>query len=80
VTGTFLPPGSTLIVFYLEDGGFDFWRYEINYEPARLDWDLLGNAAHLRVHWLPIRSMDLLEDINIFEQLVLHDLETMGLL
>ena len=80
VTATFLPPGSTLIVYYLEDGGFDFWNYSYTYTPARLDWDLLGNAAHLQVHWLPIKSMESKEDLNVLKHLVMHDLETTNLL
>ena len=78
VTATFLPPGSTLIVYYLEDGGFDFWKYNYTFTPARLDWDLLANAAHLKVHWLPIKSMESKEDLNILKHLVMHDLETMN--
>ena len=87
VTATFLPPGSTLIVYYPEDGGFDFWNYNYTYnlpqynyqrQPARLDWDLLSNAAHLKVHWLPLKTME--EDVKVLEQLILHDLEGLGLL
>lgn len=86
VTGTFLPPGSTLIVYYLEDGGFDFWKYNPNTgegkvdTPARLDWDLLMNAGHIRVHWLPIKTMETEDDIKILENLVLHELNIIGLL
>ena len=80
VTATFLPHGSTLIVYYLEDGGFDFWKYNYTYTPARLDWDLLANAAHLKVHWLPIKTMETKEDLNVLKHLVLHDLESMNLL
>jgi len=78
VTATFLPPGSTLIVYYLEDGGYDFWNGPVGnytYTPARLDWDLLSNAAHLKVHWLPIKSMESTQDLKILEQLVLHELQ-----
>ena len=80
VTATFLPPGSTLIVYYLEDGGFDFWKYNYTYTPARLDWDLLANAAHLKVHWLHMKSMETKGDLKVLEQLVLHDLGAMDLL
>jgi hypothetical protein len=56
MTATFLPPFSTLIVYYNPTGGFDFQSYSRTGLAARLDWDLLNNAAHLRVHWLPIPS------------------------
>ena len=89
ITATFLPPGSSLIIFFAEDGGFDFWnynytfnlpQYEYKTQPARLDWDLLGNAAHLKVHWLPLKTMECGADLKILEQLVLHDLKGMGLI
>lgn len=89
ITATFLPPGSTLIVYYVEDGGFDFWGYNYTYnlpkynyqtQPARLDWDLLNNAAHLKVHWLPMKTMESRGDIKVLEKLILHDLDRMGLL
>lgn len=80
VTATFLPEGSTLIVYYLEDGGFDFWKYNYTYTPARLDWDLLSNAGHLRVHWLPLKSMESPTDIQLLEDLVLNELHVMDLL
>jgi hypothetical protein len=89
VTATFLPPGSTLIIYYAEDGGFDYWKYNYTFtipeydfqtQPARLDWDLLGNAAHLKVHWLPLKTMESSADLKVLEKLVLHDLEGMGLL
>lgn len=80
VTATFLPPGSTLIIYYAEDGGFDFWEYNYTYTPARLDWDLLANAAHLKVHWLPMKSMETIGDLKVLEQLVLHELDGMGLI
>ncbi|CAB9500259.1 expressed unknown protein [Seminavis robusta] len=80
VTATFLPPGSTLIVYYLEDGGFDYWNTSYTYTPARLDWDLLNTAAHFRVHWLPMKTMNQPGDVKLLEQLVMHELEIMGLL
>lgn len=83
VTATFLPPGSTLIVYYLEDGGYNFWDGEqgnYTYTPARLDWDLLANAAHLKVHWLPMKSMETKGGLEVLEQLMLHDLNAMELL
>lgn len=89
VTATFLPPGSTLIIYYAEDGGYDYWKnnytsnlpeYDFKAQPARLDWDLLANAAHLKVHWLPLKTMESNADLQVLEQLVLHELEGMGLL
>jgi hypothetical protein len=80
VTATFLPPGASLIVYYLEDGGFDYWNTSYTHTTARLDWDLLNNAGHLRVHWLPMKSMNTRGDLDLLEQLVLHELQIKGLL
>jgi hypothetical protein len=77
MTATFLPVGATLIVFYDPVGGFDFQSYELTHKPARLDWDLLNNAAHIRVHWLPVSTMDEEDDLVLLLQLIQHELFVM---
>jgi hypothetical protein len=78
MTATFLPRHTVLIVYYDAEGGLDFDNYHVkaNHQPARLDWDLLNNAAHLRVHWLPIREMDSPDHINVFSALIRHEIAT----
>ena len=72
---TFLPRGATLIVYYdPKGGGLNFTTLQtLDPQPARLDWDLLNNAGHLRVHWLPIPTMNHPDDLNLFHQLILHE-------
>jgi hypothetical protein len=80
MTATFLPTGATLILFYNPTGGFDFFELELtgeasrNGRAARLDWDLMNHVSHLRVHWLPITSMDSAEDLELLLRLVQHEL------
>jgi hypothetical protein len=80
MTATFLPTGATLILFYNPTGGFDFFELEEtgeasrNGRAARLDWDLMNHVSHLRVHWLPITSMDSAEDLELLLRLVQHEL------
>ena len=57
VTAMFLPRGSTVIVYYSEDSGFDTQTGKPTGQPALLDWDLLNSMSHLRVHWLPRNTM-----------------------
>jgi hypothetical protein len=80
MTATFLPRGASLILFYNPVGGFDFADSERtgqarrNGRAARLDWDLMNHASHLRVHWLPITSMDSDDDLELLLRLVQHEL------
>lgn len=71
-TATFLPKGSTLIIFYMEDGGR--LSNHKTYLPARLDWDLFNNLAYINVHWLPMNTMFESDDMKAFVQLVKHEL------
>jgi hypothetical protein len=75
---TFLPRGSSLILFYNPQGGLDFQNFKSNLKPARLDWDLLNNAAHIRVHWLPITDMDSAENVELFVALIRHELKVIA--
>jgi len=73
VTATFAPRGSSVIMFYESSGGIRNNRDVA--EPARLDWDVLNHASHLRVHWLPVETLDEKKDLNFFLELVKHELD-----
>ena len=64
---TFLPRGSSLILFYNDIDELKAFG------PSYLDWDFWNNAEYLRVHWLPISTMD--DDVDIFVALVQYELE-----
>ena len=74
MTATFLPRGASLLVYYNSTGGLDFASLRSNKAAARLDWDLLNNAAHLRAHWLPIDNMDQTEGLDLLLQFVQHEI------
>ena len=51
ITGSFLPKGGALHLYYSEDGGI-----ESNHGtglPAYLDWDFFNHCGYLHVKWLP---------------------------
>lgn len=83
MTATFLPPGSVVIVYYNPSGGLVFagnQQVRPTGGPARLDWDLLNNASHLRVHWLPMTTMNTRADLELLELLLRHEANTITLL
>ncbi|GAX27153.1 hypothetical protein FisN_13Lh299 [Fistulifera solaris] len=81
---TFLPRGSSMVVFYNPEGGYEYSTGERRPDwPVRLDWDLLQHAAaHVRVHWFPIRVADNRlgpvpdEDLDLFVKLIRHELKS----
>jgi hypothetical protein len=73
MTATFLPRGATLILYYAETGGFEFSTFNLTGGPAYLDWDLFNNAAYLRVHWLPLGSMNTKEGVESLMYLIRHE-------
>jgi hypothetical protein len=73
MTATFLPRGATLILYYAETSGFEFSTFNLTGGPAYLDWDLFNNAAYLRVHWLPIGSMNTKEGVESLMYLIRHE-------
>lgn len=90
MTATFLPEGASFLVFYNTTGSYDFQAAEearakglpprelmkasLRHEPARLDWDLLNNAGYLRVHWLPVDTMNDQEDLELLLRLTEHEI------
>eukprot|EP00934_Nitzschia_sp_Nitz4_P003570 Nitzschia sp. Nitz4//scaffold69_size99277//72167//73774//NITZ4_004643-RA/size99277-processed-gene-0.25-mRNA-1//1//CDS//3329556745//3560//frame0 len=72
VTATFLPRGSTLIIYYPATGGRK--HNAPTNSPARLDWDLFNHMSHIRVLWLPAETMEDRQDMEDFYHLVREDL------
>ena len=54
ITGSFLPKGGALHLYYYEDGGIEYNKH--TGLPARLDWDFFNNCGYLHVKWLPYRA------------------------
>jgi len=73
ITGSFLPRGASLQLYYGEDSGIE--HNKKTGLPARLDWDFFNNCAYLHVTWLPFfasqNSFAILKakNINIKEQI-----------
>ena len=79
MTATFLPKGATLVLYYDEKGGYDFANnFNITGDPAFLDWDLMNNMSYLRVHWLPIGTMNTVAGIDMLVHLIQHEIEAMS--
>ena len=74
MTATFLPRHATLILYYPSVGSFDFAQFNTTGGPAYLDWDLFNNAAYLRVHWLPIETMNTKQGIQSLLYLIRHEM------
>jgi hypothetical protein len=75
MTATFLPKGATLILYYDDKGGFDFSTFNSTGGPAYLDWDLFNNMAYLRVHWLPISTMNTEKGLKALMFLIHHEVD-----
>jgi hypothetical protein len=75
MTATFLPRGASLILYYQATGGFNFDQFNQTGGAAYLDWDLFNNAAYLRVHWLPIESMNTREGLEALMYLVNQEMD-----
>jgi len=72
VSSMFMPKGSSVIMYYVEDGGII--GNKRTGKPARLDWDLFNNLAYLKVHWLPSGTMNTNDDIKALAGLIQHEL------
>ena len=81
VTGMFLPPGATVILFYHERGGVKAGKHGnvFTHTPALLDWDLFSAMSHVRVHWMPRVAMDSLSDQMAFVALIRRELQLLDL-
>ena len=55
--GTFLPRGSSVILFF-NDIGDEYVDHATRKDfPQMIDWDFWTNASYLRVHWLPMSAI-----------------------
>jgi len=72
VTATFLPRGSSVIIYYDPKGSIV--RNRARNTPARLDWDLFNHMSYLRVHWLPTTTMNTPEGLKVLTQLIRSEL------
>eukprot|EP00536_Pseudo-nitzschia_multiseries_P014408 jgi/Psemu1/291431/fgenesh1_pg.697_\ len=76
MTAFFLPRGSSMILYYNERGGRDYFSNGKNTGgQAMLDWDLMNNLGYVRTHWLPIGSMNEPEGLDALVQLVRHEMD-----
>ncbi len=51
ITGSFLPKGGGLHLYYGEDSGIEYNKQ--TGLPARLDWDFFNHCGYLHVKWIP---------------------------
>jgi hypothetical protein len=76
-TAMFLQRNSCLILYFNDQD--DFVRDKRGGStsmPAMLDWDFWNHASYLRVHWLPLSTMDTIGDLGIFSRLIEAELES----
>eukprot|EP00934_Nitzschia_sp_Nitz4_P000943 Nitzschia sp. Nitz4//scaffold104_size75438//16163//18652//NITZ4_005653-RA/size75438-processed-gene-0.73-mRNA-1//-1//CDS//3329532377//943//frame0 len=81
-TATLLNRNAVVILFYND---IDDWVKTKPHErrsrqamPAMLDWDFWNHASYLRVHWLPISTMEEILGIETFVQLAREELVSMA--
>ncbi|CAJ1965047.1 unnamed protein product [Cylindrotheca closterium] len=81
-TAMFLRRDTSLILYYndIDDFAKGNPNKGGNSIPNRMDWDFWNNASYLRVHWLPIRTMDAENDLKSFARLLQVEVNTAMLL
>lgn len=67
-TAMFLDRNSCLILYYNDIDDFVKEHHKPTTMPSMLDWDFWNHASYLRVHWLPISTMD--QDWQLFGKLI----------
>jgi hypothetical protein len=75
VSGMFVPKGASILLYYSEHGGIDSSRERFNYMPALLDYDLFNSLTYVRVHWLPLSTVDTRRDVTTLIALIQHEIE-----
>jgi dihydrofolate reductase len=77
-TATFLERDSCLILFF--DDVDDFVKGSGDpLMPNMMDWDVWNHAAsYLRVHWLPIKTMDDKLDLEILVKLIMLEISVLS--
>ena len=43
--------------------------------PSMMDWDFWNHASYLRVHWLPIKTMDTEKGLNVLVKLIHNEID-----
>ncbi len=71
---SFLPRGSTLILFFNDENSFVGKTRKKDTMPTMMDYDFWNNAAYVRVHWLPTGSMDEALGIQTLVRLIENEL------
>jgi hypothetical protein len=74
-TTMFLQRNSCLILYFNDQDDFVRNMRKVTSMPAMLDWDFWNHASHLRVHWLPLSTMDTVGDRGIFMKVIEAELE-----
>lgn len=77
VTAMFLPPGSSVILYYGERDGRVPRTNKRSEKEAMLDWDIFNSMSHLRVHWLPRGRFGEKADERSLVLLIKHELSIM---
>ena len=74
-TAMFLERDTSLILYYNDIDDFAQGASKDGGKiPNRMDWDFWNNASFLRVHWLPISTMDEEKDLNTLTRLVKNEI------
>lgn len=94
VMSIFLPKGASTIFFHAtnkkvveshppnddeKEEETENQRRQQQQQPVRMDWDLLNNLSYLYVHWFPIESMNHLNDLQIFENVIVKHINRLKL-
>jgi hypothetical protein len=71
-TATFLQRNTCLILFYNDMDDFVSGAPGM---PTMMDFDFWNNASYLRVHWLPLSTMDSEKDLTLLMYLIQEQLD-----
>jgi hypothetical protein len=76
-TAMFMERNTCLILYYNDIDDFVKGAPNGKNMPNMMDWDFWNNASYLRVHWLPIQSMDSDRDLGVFEKLLENEIDSL---
>jgi len=75
-TAMFLERNACLILYFNDEDDYVRENGRITSMPAMLDWDFWNHASYLRVHWLPLSTVDNVSDLVIFSRLIEAELDS----
>lgn len=75
-TAMFMERNTCLILFYNDIDDF-VKGAPTPTMPNMMDWDFWNNASYLRIHWLPIQSMDHGRDLSVFRRLLENEVHSL---